>query len=61
MSDAVKPACPVCGTKNPEPIYPSALGMPVVRQALIAYRCSNGHTFLPPDEMADAASAAKQI
>ena len=57
MSDPVKPACPVCGIQNPEPIYPKSLGMPAAKQSLIAYRCSNGHTFLPPeDEIAHAAS-----
>jgi hypothetical protein len=48
MSKAAKPACPVCGVPNPEPIYPKSLGMPaVIKQFLIGYRCSNGHTFLP--------------
>jgi hypothetical protein len=51
MSNLAKPACPVCGVEDPEPIYPKTLGMPaLIKQSLIGYRCSNGHTFPPPED-----------
>jgi hypothetical protein len=41
--------CPVCGSLNIVAVYPQHLGMPNAKQTLIAYRCSDGHLFLPPE------------
>jgi len=40
--------CPVCGNPNIVAVYPQHLGTPNAEQTLIAYRCSDGHFFLPP-------------
>lgn len=45
--------CPVCGSPNAVAVYPQNLGMPSAKQTLIAYRCREGHTFLPPSESSE--------
>jgi CheY-like chemotaxis protein len=42
--------CPVCGNRNSKPLHPKVLGMTAAKQMPIAYRCSDGHTFVPPSE-----------
>ena len=47
--------CPVCGNSNTKPLYPKVLGMTAAKQTPIAYRCSDGHTFVPPSESPEKA------
>jgi uncharacterized OB-fold protein len=40
--------CPICGILDSQALYPKSLGMFAAQQTIIAYRCSDGHLFLPP-------------
>jgi hypothetical protein len=50
------PSCPICKTSEVTAIRPASL-IPAENQiAVIAYRCKNGHTFLPPVHKREAAA-----
>ncbi len=40
--------CPICGTPTGQAVYAKSLGMIAAKEKVIAYRCSDGHLFLPP-------------
>jgi hypothetical protein len=39
--------CPVCGKLDVKAVYSQALVTAAAQEALLAYRCSDGHMFLP--------------
>jgi hypothetical protein len=47
-ADSLDVKCPVCGNPHTVAVYTHNFGMSESPKTLIAYRCSDGHVFLPP-------------